>query len=197
MRRFERFPTYETLLAARQELSSESFSYPEVGATREEALPEAYDHDCSEIFIGKGPQALQAGRSVLRAWQQFPPNWTRVFPANAAIEPGTDVLVLLRTFGFWWLNGSRIVYTIDEPDHYGFAYGTLESHVEQGEECFELVMDASENVQYRLSAFSRPGYWASKLAYPFARRQQLRFARHSIQRMRKLAEEMQAGVFRQ
>lgn len=196
MRRFERFPTYETLLAAQRELTTETFSYSEVGATRTEELPEDYDHDQLEIFIGKGPAALQAGKSVLQSWQQLPPDWVRIFPANTPLSEGNCALLLARLFGFWWLNGVQVVYTIDTPERYAFAYGTLQSHVEQGEERFELVMDAAENVQYRLRAFSRPGYWASRLAYPLARRQQRRFARQSLQRMRKLVEELQTDVFR-
>jgi len=34
--------------------------------------------------------------------------------------------------GVWFLNAARIVYVIDEPRRFSFAYGTLPGHAERG-----------------------------------------------------------------
>jgi uncharacterized protein (UPF0548 family) len=75
------------------------------------------------------------------------------------------------------LNSCRIVYVIDEPEHFGFAYGTLTEHVEIGEERFtvEFHPDTGE-VCYDIFAFSRPGSLLIKLGYPYSRYKQKQFA---------------------
>ena len=42
---------------------------------------------------------------------------------------------LARHLGLWTLSACRIVYVLDEPRRFGFAYGTLE-HVVRGEQDF-------------------------------------------------------------
>ena len=78
------------------------------------------------------------------------------------IAPGTNVAVLARVLGIWYLNACRIVYVIDETgpiETYGFAYGTLPDHAEKGEERFSVVWDhADDSVRYEQFAFSRPNY---------------------------------------
>jgi hypothetical protein len=44
------------------------------------------------------------------------------------IQVGQDIAVVARLMGFWWLNACRIVYTVDKPAEFGFAYGTLDWH---------------------------------------------------------------------
>src|SRR5262249_23988618 len=57
--------------------------------------------------------------------QMFRLGWVAVFPAEAPIQAGTTVAVLVHHFGFWSLNPARVIYVFDEPHRYGFAYGTL------------------------------------------------------------------------
>ena len=83
-------------------------------------------------------------------------------------------------FGFYSLNAARIVYTIDEADRFGFAYGTLVEHGETGEESFSVEYSTETGeVWYDLYAFSRPGSLLAKLGYPLSRHLQKRFARDS------------------
>ena len=67
-----------------------------------------------------------------------------------------------RHFGFWSLNACRIVYTIDEEGpvvRFGFAYGTLPDHAEQGEERFSVEWHHEDGtVWYDILAFSRPNH---------------------------------------
>jgi len=84
--------------------------------------------------------------------------------------------------GLWWLNACRIIYLLDEQAplrRFGFAYGTLLSHVEQGEERFTVELHPDGTVWYDLRAFSRPRYWPVRVAEPLARKLQRRFVRDS------------------
>jgi uncharacterized protein (UPF0548 family) len=89
--------------------------------------------------------------------------------------------------GFWSLNVSRIVYVMEEQgavEKFGFAYGTLKSHVERGEERFTVEWNrADDSVWYDILAFSRPNLRLIKLGKPYARWLQKRFAKESLKRM--------------
>jgi len=89
------------------------------------------------------------------------------------------------------MNACRIVYAIDEQgplDRFGFAYGTLPDHGESGEERFTVEFNPNDqSVWYDLYAFSRPNPLA-RLAYPFTRALQKRFAADSKTAMWKAAQ---------
>ena len=90
------------------------------------------------------------------------------------------------------MNACRIVYVIDEhgsSGKYGFAYGTLPAHGEFGEERFTVEFDSDQTVWYDLYAFSRPNTLA-RIAYPFARRLQKRFAADSKAAMQQAVQSI-------
>jgi uncharacterized protein (UPF0548 family) len=106
------------------------------------------------------------------------PSWTAIEP-HAAIEEGNVLAVLVHAVGLWFLNSARIVYVIDEPRRFGFAYGTLPGHAERGEECFSVEHLDDDTVWYDVRAFSQPRYWGARVAYPVTRMLQRRFGRDS------------------
>ena len=166
-----------------------SFSYSEVGATREGGRPLAgYAVDHNRVRLGRGEVAFDRAVAALRAWRMFDVGWIRVFPPGAPIEVGTTVAVLARHLGFRSLNACRVVYVIDEDGgdvrRRGFAYGTLPDHGERGEERFTVEWHRGDgSVHYDIYAFSRPNLLLSKVGRPLARRLQRRFARDSMRAM--------------
>lgn len=68
----------------------------------------------------------------------------------------------------------RIVTTIDDPDRFGFAYGTLAVHPERGEESFVVERAADGSVKFVITAVSRPHHPLARLGAPIARRLQHR-----------------------
>lgn len=162
--------------------AQQDYSYPEVGASRGPG-PVTYDNDHSFIVLGAGAEVWEKAQEALCQWQQFPPSWTRVYPADSPLRVGENVAVLFRLFGIWWTNSARIVYCLEEENRFGFAYGTLPGHVEMGEECFWIERDAAGKITYQIRAFSRPRFWLARLAYPLARAYQRRFVRQSMARM--------------
>lgn len=167
------------------------FSYADVGGSVGGTFPAGFDHDRERVLIGNGEAAFAAACHALRTWRQFPASWTAIFPADAPLVKGANVLMLCRVLGLWWANGCRIVDTIDDSGpsrRFGFAYGTLPSHVECGEERFLVEMDAAGRVWYELSAFSRPRHWLLKVGYPLVRLYQAKFRRDSASAMRQAVE---------
>ncbi len=174
--RFPRLPVLYTWLEKRK---GESHSYPEVGASKASEFPPGYDHDLNEVRIGQGRADFEAGVEALKHWKMFPAAWTKVLPSPIEWEAGKEVAVMFRLFGVWWWNSCRIVYVIDEPSKKGFAYGTLQSHVEKGEEIFFVEMDADGSVWYRVQAFSQPNFILTKIFKPIARIYQRKFVKGS------------------
>lgn len=155
-----------------------AFTYDEVGRTRDGDLPAGYAHDHNRIQLGTGAETFVSARAQVRAWRMFPP-WTAIAPITTPIEAGHTLAVLVNALGLWFLNGARIVYVIDEPRRFGFAYGTLPGHAERGEERFLVEYLADDRVWYDVRAFSEARFWGARLAYPITRRLQKRFGRDS------------------
>jgi uncharacterized protein (UPF0548 family) len=166
--------------------ATEDFSYTAVGATRSE-LPSGFVVDHNRIELGRGKEAFDAARRALAEWRMFDLGWVEVFPSDAPLVTGSNVAVLARVFGVWFLNGCRIVYTVDDDGpvrRFGFGYGTLPDHTESGEERFTIEWRRREDsVWYDVLAFSRPNQFLAKLGYPVARVLQKRFAIDSMQAM--------------
>lgn len=169
------------------------FSYPEVGASRHNAeRPRGYDVDHNRAQIGRGPADFAAACVALRQWRMFPAPWTRISPPDTPIAVGATVAMQAHALGLWWVNAARIVYTLDERgpvQRFGFAYGTLPAHVEQGEERFSVELLPDGTVWYDLRAFSRPRYWPVRMARRLARGLQRRFVRESQAAMRAAVAE--------
>src|SRR4051794_22697510 len=169
------------------DLSGRHFSYPDVGASVYGA-PKSYTVDHNRVRLGTGEEVWKRAVEGIKRWEMFNLGWTELCWPSAPIRWGTDVAVLIRHFGFYSLNGSRIVYVIDDQgentQRFGFAYGTLTEHAGAGEERFTGEWHRkSDSVYYDLLAFSRPAQLLSRLGYPVVRGLQRRFAKGSMATM--------------
>jgi uncharacterized protein (UPF0548 family) len=176
-------PTDYTRTAFRLTQSRRAYSYAPVGCTNDGGRPGGFVEDRTAVSLGHGPEVFDAARDALREWKQFPATWTRIDPADAPIAEGTIVTMTARTFGLYTLNSCRVVYAFDEPDRFGFAYGTLPGHVECGEERFQVRVTDDGDVRYEILAYSRPRHWLARVGYPLARLAQARFRRESCTAM--------------
>jgi uncharacterized protein (UPF0548 family) len=98
----------------------------------------------------------------------------------------------LVTLGTPWLALAapcRIVGILDEPDRWGFAYGTLPGHPEQGEESFVVFIDSDDAVRFRVSAFSRPGERITRLAGPLGRVVQMAGTNGYVKALRRFVDQ--------
>jgi uncharacterized protein (UPF0548 family) len=157
------------------------FSYTEVGSSRGKA-PSGYTSDHNRVRIGTGRSDFERAIAAVKQWKMFDMPWIDLSWPHTPIETGATVAVLISHLGFWSLNACRIVYVIEElgaVERYGFAYGTLPEHAAFGEERFTVEYDAKDSaVWYGILASSRLRPLA-RLAYPFARALQRRFAKDS------------------
>ncbi len=163
-----------------------SFSYPEVGATRNKAAPGGYNIDHTIIRLGTGSDLFTCAAEALQHWEIYGIDWLQLLWPSTPMEVGSTVGVLTRQLGVWSLNACRIVYLIDEETpirRYGFAYGTLPGHAERGEERFTVELRDDNSIWYDVYAFSHPNHLLTAASYPFARLLQKRFARDSQRAM--------------
>ena len=180
-------PERQTILEFISAQRDQKFSYAEVGCSQGRA-PRRYIADHHRISLGKGVETFERAKSAIGQWRMFDMPWLELCWPDTPIEPGATVAVVVSHLGFWSMNACRIVYLIDEhcsSERYGFAYGTLPDHMERGEERFTVEFHTDDQtVWYDLYAISRPSMLA-RLAYPFARALQRRFARDSGAAMQK------------
>lgn len=195
------FPSADRIDALFGELAVAEYSYPDVGATRGAILRECRDTEkCGEVekdrilekynvdrysaILGNGDAVFESAKNAIRDWKPFHLPWIRVV-APSEPAPGVLVAVVVRIVGLWWTNVSRVLYTVDDANSFGFAYGTLPIHAETGEELFMVERSAeSGDVTYRILAFSRPRHPLARLGYPLSRAAQRRFGAGSIEAMK-------------
>lgn len=147
-------------------------TYPEQGETRSDELPDGYQHDRRELRLGHGDAAWERARKAIQRWEAHIFAGFSVTPTMARLEPGVTVIVS-RVLGPMILAiPCRIVYCTDEPNRFGFAYGTLPGHPERGEEAFHVLRGSENSVTAQIVAFSRPDDMPTRLAGPVARRVQ-------------------------
>lgn len=181
---FLRRPTAQRIDRFRQTATRDTFSYPEIGATLKGEIPERYNLDHNRIRLGAGSRIFEQARAALFDWKMFDIGWVKLIYPAAPIVPGQTVLVLARTFRLYSLSASRVIAMIDDDNgpirRCGFSYGTLQHHVERGEERFSIEHHAEDDsVWYDLLAFSLPQHPLARLGYPMSRAAQRRFASDS------------------
>ena len=175
-------PSESVLHAVLDEQAGAPLTYSEVGATQRPELPDGYTHDRYRIRLPDG--TFELATRGLRAWRAHIDAGVAVFPPTAALEPGANVVLIIHTGPLYAIAACRIVYVCDEPDRFGFAYGTLPDHPEVGEEAFMVERDTANRVHFTITAFSRLGSPATRLARPFARVIQQRVTRKYLEGLR-------------
>ncbi|WP_099024268.1 DUF1990 family protein [Mycolicibacterium palauense] len=141
-------------------------TYDDVGATADgREMPAGYHHIRVAGRIGQGRDRFDRAAGAVMRYGMLRGAGVRVTASTEVARVGTLVLGRLGPIPA----PCRVVYVIDEPDHRGFAYGTLPGHPEAGEECFAVRIDpASGSVYAQVTAFSTPNTWWSRVGAPAA-----------------------------
>ncbi|MDT5075528.1 MAG: hypothetical protein QOJ80_165 [Mycobacterium sp.] len=146
-----------------RDLAALPLTYSEVGATAG-VLPQGYHQVHESAVIGHGRKRFDEAAQAVMRWGMLRGAGARVEATTEVAEVGSEVIVRLGPVRV----PCRVVYVVDEPNHRGFAYGTLPGHAETGEELFAVRYDpTSDAVTAEVIAFSRHGTWWSRLAGPF------------------------------
>lgn len=156
-----------------------AFSFPDLGCTRGRNVA-GFNTDRFRIELGTGEAVYEKAKRALRDWRGFATDWVRLCWPYKKIVPGTVVAVLISHYGLYSVNACRVVYVVDEPKRFGFALGSLTSHVLRGEMLSLVYQEDDNRVFYEVTTISRPGHWLSWVFYPLGRHLQNSFARDSL-----------------
>lgn len=146
-----------------------ALTYSEIGVTGSAQLPPGYHHQRRMQRIGCGHEQFVAAARRLMSWEMHRRAGIRV-DVDSPVFPDQIALLKLQLGPLKITAPVRVVYLVEEPRERGFAYGTLASHPEIGEERFVVRIDEREIVWAEIRAFSRPGRWFTRLGGPVARR---------------------------
>jgi uncharacterized protein (UPF0548 family) len=113
---------------------------------------------------------FDAGVEALRTWSVHRRAGLSV-ATDGPFAVGTNIAVSAPLPAAFVDATCRIVAVIDEPDRFGFAYGTLPVHPECGEEAF-LVVAGQGAVRFEVQAVSKPRHPLARLVPPVATRLQ-------------------------
>lgn len=155
------------LLSPRQvdALHRRGLTYTAVGATRAGPPPGFRRQVASRVLPHRD---LDGAAEALMSWRVQRSTGLPVAASTRTAVPGSLVL-LGPALPIGPVVACRVVYTVDEPDRRGFAYGTLKGHPVSGEELFLLERDGTGRIRFTVAAFSRPANAAARVLGPLTR----------------------------
>lgn len=148
-----------------------SFTYPEVGATRDGGpLPAGYHHGRVRRRIGHGRAAFEAVVEGVLTFEVHRAFGLQVVSSQPRAAAGVRVTSTLALGPVRLLHAPcEVVWALAEADRGGYAYGTLPGHPASGEESFLAELDEREDVWFTVTAFSRATAWYARLGGPATR----------------------------
>lgn len=171
-------------------------NYAPVGATIDGELPPGYRHGRYDIVLGQGEAAFVRATHALRHWAAHRSLGMRVVGDGdpPPIATGGTVLVVVPVGPLTAVARCRIVAVVDEPDRFGFAYGSLPGHPERGEEAFVVHRRPDGAVTFAITVFSRHADPLLRLGAPVASLLQRRFTHRYLRAVRAAVHERGAHV---
>ncbi|MEV6164782.1 DUF1990 domain-containing protein [Streptomyces sp. NPDC052052] len=163
-----------------------ALTYPEVGATRLDPLPDGYHHLRHRARIGHGRADFAAAGAAVTEWRMHRATGARAQASAARAEAGVQVRVSLGVGPLRLAAHCQVVWATYEDHRIGFAYGTEARHPERGEESFVVELADDGTVWFAVTAFSRPATWYTRLAGPLVPLAQRWYARRLGTTLRRL-----------
>lgn len=164
-------------------------TYVEQGAILTGKIPENFYHLAETMDLGQGAETFALASDGLRTWKAHRLAGMRVFPEGAPLQVGMTVVVTMGTSFVAIAAPCRILAVIDEPRRFGFVYGTLPGHPEQGEEAFIVTIGEDDEVRFNVIAFSRSGDPLTRLIGPLGRTIQSAATSGYLRAMRKFVAQ--------
>lgn len=156
-------PSAADLDAYLASMTGTDLSYAHVGSTK---APGAGRYEQS-IALGAADGTFERAVEGLRAWACHGGIGATIHPPAAPLVEGTDVIVVLPVGPVRLLVPDRIVAVVDEPDRFGFAYGTLPGHPEEGEEGFWIERRPTGEVRATIRVEAGGAWLLARLGAPF------------------------------
>jgi uncharacterized protein (UPF0548 family) len=148
-----RRPSPEQLAALLDRCRDDNLTYQPVGGSIGGVVPTGLHRRSWSTGLSSA-DAFDRACDAIRRWAVHRGAGLDVVPSGP-LAVGTNVAIgAPLPVGFVEIT-CRIVAFFDELDRFGFAYGTLPVHPEQGEESF-IVVRAPDGVRFDVQAVSRP-----------------------------------------
>lgn len=180
-------PRERDLGALLEHAGADALTYAPAGVSMTDFIPAGLKRRLWTTPLA-GSNAFARAKEALSAWEMHRGAGLRV-AADGPIAVGTTV-AFSAPLPIGFVDGTcRIVVVVDEPNRYGFAYGTLSVHPERGEEAFVVCRDAGGRVRLDIVGVSRPAHPLARLIGPFADQIQGRAVRRYLAAMRMLTRE--------
>ena len=164
-------PTDAVLTALIEQCRADSLTYECVGMTKLATAPRGYRRVQWSRPLGRSDDVFARACNALRQWRVHEGAGLAVV-ADGPLAVGAIVAMSAPLpVGFIDVV-CRVVDVEDEADRFGFSYGTLSVHPEEGEESFTVTRSRGDGVVFQIVAVSRPHEVLAKVGAPFARRLQ-------------------------
>lgn len=126
---------------------------------------------------------------AILAYRVFEPTYVTGVLRRVPLQNGDTVGIHFLGFPLVTLFfAARVIARYEDSRRVGFTYRTLEGHPELGEETFEVEKDhASGAVKVTLQAWSRPGLWYTRAAFPITRVLQKKAGRGALDHLGRIA----------
>ena len=165
-------PSPEQLRSLVDRGATESLTYEPVGISALAEPPKGYRLEQWSRSLGRGDEVFERAGDALRHWRVHEGAGLVV---EAGGPPAVGVVVAMAAplpVGFVEVV-CCVVDVIDSHDRFGFAYGTLSNHPEQGEESFMVARSADGAVNFEIVAVSRHRQLLARAFPPVAKRLQV------------------------
>jgi len=152
--------------------ATDSLTYATVGMSAMPEPPAGYRLDRWSRFLGEGEHTFGLAVDALRSWRVHEGAGLVV---QAAGPPTTNsVVAMAAPLPIGWIEVvCRVLEVVDERERFGFTYGTLSVHPEQGEESFTVIRSDEGDTVFHIVAASRPRQLLARALPPIARRLQV------------------------
>lgn len=181
-------PTASQLRALAQAGATDELTYSPSGITAGSTAPPGYRYDRWSRDLGTGRPVFERASDALRDWRMHttsgfvvarsgPPTVGSVVAMAAPLPVGYIDVVC------------RVVAVDDQRNRFGFTYGTLPAHPEQGEESFTVLIGLDETVTVEIITVSRLRHPLARAFPPIARRLQRNATNRYLDAMQLLAAE--------
>jgi len=163
-------------------------NYSDVGASLAGRAVSGFRSLRYEIELSASEETFARAVLGLRTWEAHRIPRVKVVPERASVTPGASLILEIGPQKLAIAAPCRIVGVVDEPDRFGFAYGTLPGHPECGEEAFVVGRSRKGRTTFEIFGFSRPGSSIVRLSGPIARMIQLGATNSYLRALKRFAE---------
>jgi uncharacterized protein (UPF0548 family) len=171
-----RRPTDAWLHELARRSAADALSYGEPGLQVATSTPDGYVRRHWDRTIGESIEEFDRAVAGLKSWTAHRAAGLSV-AADGPISVGTTAALAVPIFVGYAIGKCRVVAVVEADRRWGFTYGTLAVHPEQGEERFEVMLDDTDKVTFSIDSISRPHTRLVRLAGPIATRMQDRICR--------------------